>query len=169
MTNWNMDEEKKLYHPQTSMPHGSQERTKSFQNSMVAMWQTMAKLFHPQWTKNNGEMGGQVFRDWTVELERFGSKGVLRGLGAVRISGSSYAPNLNKFIGYCIESNTGGTSPGDSFSEQLHGKMKETPNGVPLCWTIGAYTDDELRASPCHEDHTMADKTGGHGWSHPSV
>ena len=97
------------------------------------MWQTMAKLFHPQWTKNNGEIGGQVFRDWTVELERFGSDGVLRGIDSVRGSGSSYAPNLNKFIGHCL----------DNYSQ---------PAGQVGEWEKCPYTGRRRRLKPGHEE-----------------
>ena len=173
MTNYRqeMEQATSLYRPQTNTPYESNERTKLFQNSMVVMWQTMAKLFHPQWTKNNGEIGGQVFRDWTIELERFGSAGVLRGIESVRLSGNSYAPNLNKYIGHCLESNGGGNvGVGESYSEQLQGgRLKPTANGVPLCWTVGSYTHDQLLASPCHEDHAMAEQMGGAGWTHGSL
>jgi len=110
-----------------------------------------------------------VFRDWTVELERFGSGGVLRGLESVKVSGSSYAPNLNKFIGHCQDSGAGFVATGDSFSEQLHGAMLPTPNGVPLCWTIGRFTHDELMESPHQEDRQMAAQTNGQGWTHESI
>ncbi len=33
---------------------------------------------------------------------QFGAEGVLRGIAATRQSGSSYVPNLNKFIGFCL-------------------------------------------------------------------
>jgi len=102
-----------------------------------------------------------------VELERFGSAGVLRGLEAVKTSGSSYAPNLNKFIGYCIESSSASANPGDSFSEQLHGAMKPTPNGVPLCWTVGKYTHEDMIESGHSDDNNIAMQTNGEGWKHP--
>jgi hypothetical protein len=95
---------------------------------------------------------------------------VLHGLQGVKASGTSYLPNLNKFIGYCNESGEGDSRPGERFSEQTHGgKLKPTPNGVPLCWTVGSYTDDELRASPCIEDQVMADQTGGQEWTHADL
>jgi len=117
----------------------------------------MAKLFHPQWSRNNGEIGGPVYTDWFTELRQFGSKGVLRGIEAVKFSGGSYAPNLNKFVGLCLEGAATGARPGDSYSEQLHGgQLKPAPNGTPLSWTVGNYTRAELMASGHPEDIAVA-------------
>ena len=169
MTNWNMEENKKLY--QTSTQHGSQERMQSFQNSMVVLWSTMGKLFHPAWTKRNGELGSRQFQDWTVELERYGSAGVLRGIESVREAGSDFVPKLNKFIGHCQQTYTGSNSTAlENGSEQFHGsKLKSTPHGTPLVHTVGSYTHEQLMESPCDEDRNMAAQTGGGGWSHPNV
>ena len=115
----------------------------------------------------NGEIGGSTFQDWCMELLPVGSKGVLAGLQGVKNAGSAYLPPLVKFIALCRESTGGLIETGDSYSEQQHGALKPTPNGVPLCWTIGTYDDEALRKSPCVEDHAMADKMMGNGWSHP--
>ena len=42
-----------------------------------------------------------------AELRTYGPDGVLRGVDAVRRSGSSYMPNLNKFVSYCAEAKGG--------------------------------------------------------------
>lgn len=164
-----MERATNLYHPQKSTNNAADERLRSFQRSMVVMWEQMAKLFHPQWTKNNGDIGGEGFRDWSLELRRFDAGGVLRGLDAVKNSGISYAPNLNKFIGFCKEDGGGNPSPGSGLDEQRYGKLKPTPSGVPLSWTIGRYSVEELEASPCDEDRNLARNlriTGETCWEH---
>ena len=149
-------------HQQTNMPHGSQERMKSFQNSMVVLWQSMGRLFHPQWTKNNGEIGSPAFQDWTRELQYLGSKGVLKGLDSVRCSGRDYAPSLNKFIGFCRDEIEGGGGTDLSYSETQHGgQLKPTPNGVPLSWTTENYSYEELMASGHPEDAERARSAKG--------
>lgn len=62
------------------------------------MWETMARLYHPQWTRTNGEIGGAIFQDWAKELLPYGAKGVLVALQGVRDSGSAYLPPLAKFM-----------------------------------------------------------------------
>jgi len=70
----------------------------------------------------------------------------------------TFAPNLNKFIGLCKDE-TGSFVSTDSYSEQIHGgQIKPTPLGVPLCWTQGTYTVDELRQSSTDEDHELAER-----------
>ena len=100
-----------------------------------------------------------MFKAWSVELGKLGPDAVDRGIRAVDLSAGSYAPNLNKFIGLCRKPGSG-FIVGDSYSEQLHGgRLKPTPNGVPLCWTIpprGRYSAAELRASGIPEDITAA-------------
>ena len=78
--------------------YDSNEAKQSFQQSMVAMWETMARLYHPQWTRTNGEIGGVTFQNWARELLPYGSKAVLTALGSIRDSGSSYMPPLAKFM-----------------------------------------------------------------------
>jgi len=43
--------------------------------------------------------------------------------------------------------------PGESISEREHGgRLRPTPNGVPLSWTIENYSYEELMASGHPED-----------------
>jgi len=99
-----------------------------------------------------------------------GASGVLEALDAVKSAGSVYPPPLAKFISLGRDNSGGEYRHGESFSEHLHGgKLKPTPNSVPLCWTISKYSHEELMASPCFEDHDIANQTGGRGWVHPSL
>jgi len=122
----------------------------------------MSRLYHPQWSRTNGEIGGGIFQDWARELLRYGSEGVLRGIQAVRDSGNVYMPVLNKFLSEC---RSGGESSGgevDAFGRRL----KPTPHGLPLTWTIGTYSIHELRASGLFEDVTVADSLERRGMTH---
>ena len=125
---------------------------------MVTMWDSMSRIHHPTWTRTNGEIDGAVFKDWERELKPYGPQGVLRGLKRVREAGSAYVPPLNKFLSLCKnESESTDCRPGESFSEQEHGgRLKPTPNGVPLSWTIGNYSYEELMASGHPEDTEKA-------------
>ena len=80
------------------------------------MWDTMSRLYHPQWTRSNGEVGGNTFQDWTRELLPYGSNGVLQGLQEVRSSGNVYVPPLAKFLSMCRGGGEAHTGEG-SFGE----------------------------------------------------
>lgn len=87
----------------------------------------------------------------------YGSNGVLQGLQGIKDSGNAYLPPLNKFMSLCRNGGESVSGFGDSFSEQLHGgRSKPTPNGVPLCWTVGDYSFEELMASGHPEDAERA-------------
>lgn len=75
------------------------------------MWESMSRLYHTQWTRTNGEVGGPVFQDWCRELLPYGSDGVLRGLQSVRDAGSAYLPPLSKFLSYCRSGGAENFSP----------------------------------------------------------
>jgi len=105
-----------------------------------------------------------MFKSWSVELGKLGPDAVERGIRAVDLAAGSYAPNMNKFIGLCRKAGSEFVGVGDSYSEQIHGgKLKPTPNGVPLCWTVPPmpYSADELRASGIPEDAFAADMIEG--------
>ena len=56
-----------------------------------------------------------------------------------------------------IESNDGSVTPGESEGEKYHGgRLKPTSNGVPLSWTVGNYSYEELVASGHPEDAEVA-------------
>lgn len=136
------------------MNYDSAERQQSFKNSMVTMWGTMSRLYHPQWTKTNGEIGGGVFQDWSRELLPTGPDGVLRGLQAVRDAGNVYMPNLNKFLADCR--NGSAESPGgarDAFGR----RPRATPNGVPM----SLLADGEHSAATLLESDWPEDQQAG--------
>ena len=66
--------------------------------------------------------------------------------------------SLSKFLSLCrTGSEYSNSRPGESFSEHFHGgRLKPTPNGVPLCWTVGNYSYEELIASGHPEDAEKA-------------
>ena len=161
MMNYN-DQQNSSLPPPTSMNYGSAEQQRSFQNSMVELWNVMSRLYHPQWSRTNGEIGGGVFQDWTRELLPYGSQGVLRGIQSVRDGGNVYPPVLNKFLSEC---RAGGESSGGSV-DVFGRRLKPTPNGLPLTWTIGTYSIHELRASGLFEDATVADSLERRGLTH---
>jgi len=72
-------------------------------------------------------------------LSQYGPEGVLRGIGAVKASGSSYVPNLNKFIGYCMQNY--------SQSNAAHGEWESCP-----------YTGRRRRLKPGYE--LLAERLG---------
>lgn len=78
-------------------------------------------------------------------------------------------PNLNKFIGFCLDTSGSTVRPGDSYSEQLNGALRPTPEGVPLIWTIGTYSIADLKLSGTTQDLDMADQLEREGrafWQH---
>ena len=113
----------------------------------------MSRLYHPQWVRTNGEIGGGVFQDWTIELMQYGSDGVLRGIQAIRDGGNVYMPGLNKFMAECrvgSHSSSGGDS--DAFGRT----PKPTPDGMPMCFlTEGGYTAETMLNSPHKEDREV--------------
>ena len=118
----------------------------------------MTRLYHPQWKRTNGEVGSEVFQDWCRELLPYGSSGVLSALQEVKNAGSAYLPPLVKFMSLARGGNSDFGHGGDlSYSETQHdGKLKPTPNGVPLIWTIGNYSYEELMASGHPKDAEKA-------------
>jgi hypothetical protein len=117
----------------------------------------MTVLFGSRWTKENGDIDGLVFHGWMEELKWLGVDAIEQGITSVKYSGTQYAPNLNKFLSHCRVREVD-ARPGETFSEQHHGgKLKPTPNGVPLSWTDGKYTYDELMASELPEDRIAAE------------
>ena len=126
----------------------------------------MSVLFGSRWTTENGEIDGPTFNGWIEELKYLGTDAMEHGINSVKYSGSQYAPNLNKFLSHCREKSD--ALPGDSFSEQLHGKLKPTPNGTPLSWTLGDYSYEDLIASGLPEDRVAAENLLDHSenrWS----
>ena len=121
--------------------------------SMVRLWTWMSGRFHPQWTNANGDIGGPMFRAWSAELGKLGPNAVERGIRAIDFGGANYAPNMNKFVSVCRKTDGGTTGGKDAFGVS----HKPTPNGVPLCWTQGTYTVQELTDSGIQEDLDMAD------------
>ena len=147
--------------PQTSrQPTGSYSRHNNIyemKRVMTHLWAKMSVLFGSRWTKENGDIDGLVFHGWMEELKWLGVDAIEGGITSVKYSGSQYAPNLNKFLSHCRVREVD-ARPGETFSEQLHGgKLKATPEGVPLSWTDQKYTYEELMASPCHEDQIAAE------------
>jgi len=132
----------------------------------------MALRFSPQWAKQNGDINGVVFNGWLHALKDLSVSAIHYGIAAVKNSGTQYAPNLNKFESLCRQTEAN-AQPGDSLSEQIHGgKLKPTPNGVPLTWTIGEYTTRELLESGNAEDAEMGEMLKREGitiWRHQSL
>ena len=129
------------------------------------MWETMSRLYFPQWSKTYGEVGGVVFQDWARELLPYGSQGVLQGLREIREAGNAYVPPLAKFLSLCRNSREDSKSGrAKTFSEELHGGyIKPTPNGLPLTWTQGKYSVQDLRDSGTFEDGLVADDLENRG------
>lgn len=126
---------------------------------MARLWAKMTVLFGSRWTRENGEVDGLVFHGWMEELKYLGVDAIEHGINSVKYSGSQYVPCLNKFLSHCREKDGHQEFlPGETFSEQLHGgRLRPTPNGVPLCWTDAKYTYEELLASTCSEDQVAAE------------
>ena len=119
----------------------------------------MTVLFGSRWTKENGDIDGLAFHGWMEELKPLGVDAIEHGINSVKYSGTQYVPCLNKFLGHCKERDGDPENlPGESFSEQLHGgRLRPTPNGVPLSWTIADHTYQELMASEHIEDRNAAE------------
>lgn len=109
-----------------------------------------------------------MFQAWTAELGKLGPDAVERGIRSIDLAGSSYAPNLNKFVSACRVSDGGAEGAGESYSEQLHGgRIKPTPDGLPLCYLAdGDFSVAALRDTQHYEDAEVAHKMESSGWTY---
>lgn len=109
-----------------------------------------------------------MFNAWSAELAKLGPDAVEYGINAIDLAGSSYAPNLNKFVASCRKddgSSAGGLLPG---SETLHGgKSRPTPDGMPLSFMAdGDYAVSDMYESPHPEDQAVAARMEQMGWTY---
>lgn len=120
----------------------------------------MSRLYHPAWVKTNGELGGAIFQDWCKELLPYGSKGVLQGIAAVRNLGSSYAPNLNKFLALCRNESDAADQVGANIGPwetcPYTGRQRRLKNVLsennPRVDSAGRFIDDERTDQEIRED-----------------
>lgn len=130
----------------------------------------MSLRFSPTWNNRNGEVDGLGFNGWMESLSKFGVNGIAYATEAIKQSGTAYCPNLNQFEGYCRQVGMGsgnreGLSPG---SEQFHGgKLKPTPNGVPMSFMTDVEPSVEtMLSSPHHEDNAIGATMEENGWTY---